>query len=112
MKSSVKKILKETYEKQFLSNICNKLSTGNNHESIEYMVNTIRELRNMELLPETKNRLEVIFKKWERDIKENDKDRPKVGALRGATADSQSDISNFYLSAIQDVLCPMFMEMD
>jgi hypothetical protein len=112
MKNVIKKILNETYEKQFLNKICNKLSTGNNRESITYMVDLKRELESINFSAEIKNKIERIFNDWYRDIKENDSDRPSIGGLKGATSDSQGDISNFYLSHIQDVLCPIYMEMD
>lgn len=112
MKNSIKKILKETYEKQYFSKLCNTLSTGDNRNSIIFMEKTIQDLRNLNLPPEKMQEIETIYNKWKRDIGDINKDRPTKGGLRGATSDSEGDISNFYLSAIQDRVCPLFMDMD
>lgn len=112
MKNSIKKILKESYEKQVLKDICNTLTTGDNNVSIPFIENKVQELLNLNLPEDKLERIRTIYFKWKRDISDNDEDKPRKGPLKGATADSQSDISNFYLSALQDVVCPIFMEMD
>lgn len=118
MKNVIKKILKENYERQYLDKICNTLSTGNNHESIAFMENLFIELNKISLSSDPQKSIEIhqkiksIYEKWKRDIISNDKDKPKDGSMKGATADSQGDISNFYLSTIQDIVCPIYMEMD
>ena len=118
MKNTIKKILKESYEHQYLDKICNTLTTGTNHESIMFMENMFLELSKMSLSSNPQKSIEVhqkiktIYEKWKRDIMSNDKDKPKSGSMKGATADAQGDISNFYLTAIQDIICPVFMEMD
>lgn len=112
MKNSIKKILKENYEKQVLKDLCNTLTTGDNHNSISFMEDKIKDLLNLNLPEDKLEKIRTIYFKWKRDISDNDEDKPRNGSLKGATADSQSDISNFYLSALQDVVCPIFMEMD
>lgn len=112
MKYIIKKLLKESYEKQLLKDICNTLTTGDNNISIPFMENKVQELLNLNLPEDKLEKIRNIYFKWKRDINDMNKDKPKNGGLKGATAESQGDVSNFYLSALQDIVCPIFMEMD
>lgn len=112
MKNSIKKILKESYEKQVLKDICNTLTTGDNYSSIPFIENKVQELLSLNLPADKLESIKNIYFNWKRDMNEMNKDKPKHGGLKGATAESQGDISNFYLSQLQDEVCPIFMEMD
>ena len=108
MKHIIKKVLKETYEYQVMNDICQKLTTGSNQKSTEFMYNLKNFIVNNELLPDKikQNCLEV-FKRWESDMWNgvNSERTPNSG-----TGDSESDQSNTYYTQLQSIICGGFME--
>ena len=57
------------------------------------------------LTPEEKSKLSIIIKKYHQDVKNNLKDSPKSGGLKGMTGDSEKDFCDMYLSEIQTLIC-------
>ena len=113
MKKIVKKILKETYEKNLLSDVCNRISTGSNGESVNFMETLISDIMKTNLSDNVKNKTQEIFKKWKSDMHYSvDNGRYHKDSLYGSTGDSESDISDMYLSEIQSLVCQIYMDMD
>tara|TARA_R110000868_G_scaffold404642_1_gene683017 strand:+ start:484 stop:828 length:345 start_codon:yes stop_codon:yes gene_type:complete len=111
MKHILKKILKETYNQQILNNICNQLSTGSNKKSPEFMNQLFDFINNSDLPQNIKEKSLIVFKKWKNDMftsVQNGRNIPD--SLQGSTGDSESDISDMYLTQIQDIICSGFME--
>lgn len=113
MKKTIKKILKETYEKNLLSDICNRISTGNNKQSRIFMKELFEDIMKTNLDDSVKNEIIDIFNKWKSDMFYSvDNGRYQEDSLNGSTGDSESDISNGYLSEIQSKVCQIYMDMD
>lgn len=109
----IRKILKETYEKNLLSDICNRISTGNNKESPIFMKRLLDDIMKTNLDDEVKNDVKKIFDKWKTDMFYSvHNGRYHKDSLYGSTGDSESDISDMYLSEIQSKVCEIFMDMD
>lgn len=113
MRKRIRKILKETYEKNLLSDICNRISTGNNKESPIFMKKLFIDIMNTNLSDDIKNDIKKIFNDWETDMFYSvNNGRSHKNSLYDSTGDSESDISDMYLSRIQSKVCQIFMEMD
>ena len=95
--NTIKKIIKEQIVKED-HNICGTLTC-------DKLENVIHKIDHNRLHPKQKYELTNIFKNYQRDIKNNLKDVPKSGGLKGATGDSGKDISNMYLHEIQSLIC-------
>ena len=111
MEHIIKRILKETYEEQYLTNICQTLSTGSNKISPKFMKNLVSEILKSSLPPNIKKSIFDINKKWESDMftsVNNGRDLPDSPV--GSTGDSESDISDMYFTQIQDVICSNYLE--
>jgi hypothetical protein len=111
MKHVIKKVLKETYEQQQLSDICKQLTTGSNKKSPEFMKKLFDYINNSDLPENVKDKSLGVFKKWKSDMfisVQNGRNIPD--SLQGSTGDSESDISDMYLTQIQDIICSGFME--
>jgi hypothetical protein len=111
MKRIVKKVLKETYEQQFLDNICQTLSTGSNPVSPKFMNYMINQILKSDLPPNIKKDVMGVYNKWKSDMftsVNNGKDEPY--SPLGSTGDSESDISDMYLTQIQDIICSNYLE--
>lgn len=113
MRKLVNKILKETYEKDLLSNICNRISTGSNKQSPEFMKVLVSDLMKTNLSDDIKYKIQEIFKKWKNDMYTSvNKGRNHKDSLYGSTGDSESDVADMYLSEIQSLVCQIYMDMD
>jgi hypothetical protein len=113
MRKLIRKILKESYEKNLLSDICNRLSTGSNKQSPDFMKTLVADIMKTDLTDNVKNKVQVIFKKWKSDMYYSvDNGRYHKDSLYGSTGDSESDIADMYLSEIQSLVCQIYMDMD
>lgn len=113
MRKRIRKILKETYEKNLLSDICNRISTGDNKESPIFMKKLFVDIMKTNLDDKVKNEIKKIFDKWKTDMYYSvNNGRYHKDSLYGSTGDSESDISDMYLSEIQSKVCEIFMDMD
>lgn len=106
MKQTIKKILKETYDQQILNDICNKISTGSNKVSEEFMNNLENYINSSDLPPYIKNNTKKVFNSWRKDVYYGVK-KDSFGRMTG---DSESDESDTYLSQIQTLICDNYME--
>ena len=113
MRKLVNRILKETYEKNLLSDVCNRLSTGDNKQSPMFMKTLVDDLMKTELSDNIKNKIQQIYKKWKSDMFYSvDNGRYHKDSLYGSTGDSESDIADMYLTEIQSLVCQIYMDMD
>ena len=113
MRKLVNRILKETYEKNLLSDVCNRLSTGSNGESVKFMETLVSDIMKTELSDNIKNKIQQIYKKWKSDMFYSvDNGRYHKDSLYGSTGDSESDIADMYLTEIQSLVCQIYMDMD
>lgn len=113
MRKLVNRILKETYEKNLLSDVCNRLSTGSNGESVKFMETLVSDIMKTELSDNIKNKVQQIYKKWKSDMFYSvDNGRYHKDSLYGSTGDSESDIADMYLTEIQSLVCQIYMDMD
>lgn len=113
MRKRIRKILKEIYEKNLLSDICNRISTGDNKESPIFMKKLFVDIMKTNLDDKVKNEIKKIFDKWKTDMYYSvNNGRYHKDSLYGSTGDSESDISDMYLSEIQSKVCEIFMDMD
>jgi hypothetical protein len=113
MRKLIKKILKENYEKNLLSNICNRISTGSNKQSPYFIKTLVADIMKTDLSDDVKNKVQEVFKKWKSDMYYSvDNGRYHKDSLYGSTGDSESDIGNTYLSEIQSIVCEIYMDMD
>ena len=99
--SSVKNLIKKMLKEQIVKHehkICSILTCDKLHE----ILNKIEHNR---LNPKQKFKLKGIIDKYQRDVKNNLKDVPKNGGLKGATGDSEKDFCDEYLSQIQSLIC-------
>lgn len=111
MKHIIKKILKETYDQQNLSYICQTLTSGSNGESSVFMKNLIKDIMSTDLPENIKRGVFRVYKRWKSDMftsVNNGRDIPD--SLQGSTGDSESDISDMYLTQIQDIICSNYLE--
>lgn len=113
MRKHIRKILKETYEKNLLSDICNRISTGDNKQSPIFMEKLFADIMKTNLDEEVKNDVKKIFDDWKSDMFYSVRNgRYHKDSLYGSTGDSESDICDMYLSHIQSKVCQIFMDMD
>lgn len=113
MKKSIRKILKETYDKQLLSSICNRISTGSNNQSPKYIESLISDIMKTDLDDSVKKKVLNVYDRWKKDMDISvDNERYNNVSLNGSTGDSESDIGDMHLSEIQSLVCQIFMDMD
>lgn len=93
----IKKILKEQIvrDEHKICGIltCNKLN------------DVLVKINYLKLDDSQKIKLNRIIKNYKRDVKNNLKNVPKIGGLKGATGDSEKDFCDEYLSQIQSLIC-------
>jgi hypothetical protein len=65
----------------------------------------LSKIDHSKLTPKQKVNLQGIISRYNRDVKNNLKDVPKSGGLKGATGDSEKDFCDDYLSQIQTLIC-------
>lgn len=113
MRKLVNRILKETYEKNLLSDVCNRISTGSNKQSPDFIKTLVEDLMKTNLSDDIKHKVQLIFNKWKNDMHYSvDNGRYHKDSLYGSTGDSESDIADMYLSEIQSLVCQIYMDMD
>lgn len=105
MKHIVKRILKETYDQQTLNDICNRISTGSNKVSEEFMNNLENYINSSELPPYIKNDAKKVFNAWREDVYYGVK-KDSFGRMTG---DSESDESDTYFTQIQSLICNNYL---
>jgi hypothetical protein len=97
MRDLIKKILKEQIVKKEHS-ICGILTCNKLSE-------VLNKINYNKLNDKQKIKLKGIIDNYNRDVKNNLKDVPKNGGLKGATGDSEKDFCDEYLSEIQTLIC-------
>ena len=104
--SSIKNLIKKMLKEQIVKHehkICSILTCDKLHE----ILNKIEHNR---LNPKQKFKLKGIIDRYQRDVKNNLKDVPKNGGLKGATGDSEKDFCDEYLHQIQTLICEPIQE--
>lgn len=105
MKYIVKKILKETYDQQIMNDLCQKISTGSNQVSEDFMKNLENYILSSELPTYLKNSASKIFTAYKSDLYNG----VKKDSFGGMTGDSESDESDTYLTQLQTLICDNYM---
>lgn len=102
VKNLIKRILKEQVVKKDHP-ICGVLTCNKLDE-------VLSKIEHSRLNPKQKFKLKGIIDRYQRDVKNNLKDVPKNGGLKGATGDSEKDFCDEYLSQIQTLICEPIQE--
>ena len=101
MKTIIGGIIKRVLNEQVVKRehkICDILTCDKLHE-------VLNKIDHNKLSDKQKINLKGIIGRYYRDVKNNLKDVPKSGGLKGATGDSEKDFCNEYLSEIQTLIC-------
>jgi hypothetical protein len=101
MKTIIGGIIKRVLNEQVVKNehnICGVLTCNKLTEVLD-------KIDHNKLSDKQKINLKGIIGRYYRDVKNNLKDVPKSGGLKGATGDSEKDFCNEYLSEIQTLIC-------
>jgi hypothetical protein len=101
MKNIISKVIRKILNEQIVRDehkICGILTCNKLHE-------VLNKIDYSELTDKQKINLKGIVDRYNRDVKNNLKDVPKSGGLKGATGDSEKDFCDEYLSEIQTLIC-------
>jgi len=101
MKNIISKVIRKILNEQIVRDehkICGILTCNELSE-------VLKEIDYTRLNNKQKIRLKGIVDRYNRDVKNNLKDVPKSGGLKGATGDSEKDFCDEYLSEIQTLIC-------
>jgi hypothetical protein len=101
MKNIISKVIRKILNEQIVRDehkICDILTCNKLHE-------VLNKIDYSKLTDKQKINLKGIVDRYNRDVKNNLKDVPKSGGLKGATGDSEKDFCDEYLSEIQTLIC-------
>jgi hypothetical protein len=113
--SEIKKSLKESSVKNLIKKILKEQIVKHDHEICSILTcNELREvlskIEHNRLNDKQRIKLKGIIDRYDRDVKNNLKDVPKSGGLKGATGDSEKDFCDEYLHQIQTLICEPIQE--
>jgi hypothetical protein len=113
--SAIKKSLKEGEMKNLIKKILKEQIVKHDHEICSILTcNELREvlskIKHNRLNDKQRIKLKGIIDRYDRDVKNNLKDVPKSGGLKGATGDSEKDFCDEYLHQIQTLICEPIQE--
>ena len=97
MKQLIKRILREQIVKNEDS-ICGVLTCNK-------LTEVLSKIDHSKLTPKQSVNLKGIIGRYNSDVKNNLKDVPTSGGLKGMTGDSEKDFCDEYLSQIQSLIC-------
>jgi len=102
MRNLIKRMLREQIVKNEDS-ICGILTCNK-------LTEVLSKIDHSKLNLKQRVKLKHIIKNYDRDVKNNLKDVPTSGGLKGMSGDSEKDFCDEYLSQIQSLICKPVQE--